>query len=95
MEGDEDRINDKFYVRSLSGGKLSEDKAADCVKALDVLLRSKPTGTEATRPKFENTAATGGTGKARLYTLMGEWVAGVSGIQSQNRNCCRRPRDAV
>nr|ABB88567.1 PhoB [Chlamydomonas reinhardtii]ABB88568.1 PhoB [Chlamydomonas reinhardtii] len=74
VEGDEDRINDKFYVRSLSGGKLSEDKAADCVKALDVLLRSKPTGTEATRPKFENTAATGGTGKARLYTLMDTYM---------------------
>ncbi|KAG2446570.1 hypothetical protein HYH02_008557 [Chlamydomonas schloesseri] len=74
VEGDEDKINDKFYVRSLSGGKLSEDKAADCVKALDVLLRSKPTGTEATRPKFENTAPTAGAGKARLYTLMDTYM---------------------
>ncbi len=71
VEGDDARVNDKFYVRLLSGGKLPEDKAADCVKALEVLLRSKTSSADVSRPKFEAVGHQK-SGKARLQTLMGE-----------------------
>lgn len=71
VEGDEAKINDTFYVRTLTGGKLSDDKAADAVRSLEVLLRSKPSSTDVSRPKFE-AQGQGQSGKARLYTLMGK-----------------------
>ncbi|KXZ53126.1 hypothetical protein GPECTOR_7g1017 [Gonium pectorale] len=73
VEGDEAKINDKFYVRALSGGKLSSEKAADAVRALDVLLRSKPSSTDVSRPKFEAQGQSQ-SGKARLYTLMDTYM---------------------
>ncbi|GLI61446.1 hypothetical protein VaNZ11_003810 [Volvox africanus] len=73
VDGDEVKINDTFYVRTLTGGKLSEDKAADAVRSLEVLLRSKPSSTDVSRPKFE-AQGQGQSGKARLYTLMDTYM---------------------
>ncbi|PNH06165.1 Glycogen phosphorylase 1 [Tetrabaena socialis] len=73
VEGDDARVDDKFYVRTLSGGKLDDAKAAEAVKALDALLRSKPSSTDVSRPKFEATGQ-GQSGKARLYTLMDTYM---------------------
>ncbi|GIL74061.1 hypothetical protein Vretimale_4977 [Volvox reticuliferus] len=73
VEGDEAKISDTFYVRTLTGGKLSDDKAADAVRSLEVLLRSKPSSTDVSRPKFE-AQGQGQSGKARLYTLMDTYM---------------------
>ncbi|GLC34950.1 Acid phosphatase pho1 [Pleodorina starrii] len=73
VEGDEVKINDTFYVRTLTGGKLSDDKAADAVRSLEVLLRSKPSSTDVSRPKFEAQGQEQ-PGKARLYTLMDTYM---------------------
>ncbi|GFR48003.1 hypothetical protein Agub_g9829 [Astrephomene gubernaculifera] len=76
VEGDDGRINDKFYIRSMAGAKLSDEEAADTMRALDVLLRSKQSSTDVSRPKFERfeAAAQGQMSKARLHTLMDTYI---------------------
>ena len=70
VEGDEDNIDDKFFVRMPGGGKLSKQKASEAVAALELLLSAKDAVGLTSRPKFDVAASE--QGKGRLYTLMGE-----------------------
>jgi hypothetical protein len=73
VEGDDDRISDKFYVQTADGSKVDDEaKMADIKRALEVLLRTR-SGPTTTRPKFSSVSIQQDANKRELlYTLMGE-----------------------
>lgn len=68
VEGNDDQINDTFYVRKLGGGKVT-DKAQleEITSSLEALLKSKAASNLVTRPKFDKAVGDGKT----LSTIMG------------------------
>lgn len=70
VEGDSGRIEDKFFVQSVGGGKITDPKAQDNIKkCLETILRSR-TGPTSKRPKFSVTQASASSNRELLATLM-------------------------
>lgn len=72
VEGDNQKISDKFYVQKVGGGKITDAKTVDNIRrALETLLRTR-SGPVSPRPKFSTVSIQQDENKKELlYTLMG------------------------